>query len=341
MSGEATPQTGSQIGSQDGTQTGTQGGLTEVGAPAGPDPWHHLNGQRPSSRLPHLGHALLFLALTLLLLFLAELILSTLSSPALKTTAVTQGIQPKRQLAAQAAVYIAALGSSFLIFPLLWGRGFLAGINWNGGKALKQMPRLIPLGLAVGLAVQALSSLIPAPKSIPMDDFFRTPSDVWLVALFGTLLAPLFEEISFRGFLLPAFAIAFDWLHPMLRYLVAFTRARLAGDEPPRHIAAFPEDAAAGLDASTGNLLFRSATAIVAASILSSVLFARLHSDQIAHSWGGLSVLFCVSLVLTAIRVRSKSVACSTMVHASYNLSVFITIFLATGGFRHLDRLGK
>jgi membrane protease YdiL (CAAX protease family) len=48
-----------------------------------------------------------------------------------------------------------------------------------------------------------------------------------------------------------------------------------------------------------------------------------------------------VSLVLTTIRVRSKSVACSTVVHASYNLSVFITIFIATGGFRHLDRMAK
>jgi len=33
-----------------------------------------------------------------------------------------------------------------------------------------------------------------------------------LITLFGTLVAPMFEEIAFRGFLLPAFAIAYDWL---------------------------------------------------------------------------------------------------------------------------------
>ncbi len=76
------------------------------------------------------------------------------------------------------------------------------------------------------------------------------------------------------------------------------------------------------------------------ASIFTSVLFALMHADQLAHAWGPLSVLFCVSLILTLVRVQTASVACSTAVHASYNLSVFITLFLGTGGFRHLDKLG-
>jgi membrane protease YdiL (CAAX protease family) len=303
--------------------------------------WFDLGGELPSSRLPHIGHALLLLILTLLLLFLAQLILISIGQGHHVGAGAARLIQPKRQLAAQAAVYLATLGCSAAIFPLLWGRGFLAGINWNGRKALHQVFRLGPTGLALGFAVQALSSLIPMPKSIPMDDFFRTPSDVWLVALFGTLLAPLVEEIAFRGFLLPAFAIGFDWLDEMLRYAGTFVGARLAGSEPPRHVVPFAENASAGLEAETGNLSFRSRTAVIAASVLSSVLFAQLHSDQIAHAWGGLTVLFCVSLVLTTVRVKSRSVACSAVVHASYNLSVFLTIFVATDGFRHLDRLGQ
>jgi membrane protease YdiL (CAAX protease family) len=279
--------------------------------------------------------------LTLLLFFLAQIVLAAFVHATPAGSGVAQLIQPKRQLAAQAAIYVAALGLSFALFPVFWERGFLAGINWNGDKALRFVFRLVPLGLAVGLAVQAISSLIPMPKSLPMDDFFRTPSDVWIVALFGTLLAPLFEEIAFRGFLLPAFAIAFDWLHATLQYLATFAAARLAGAEPPHHLAAFPEDAHSGLDAGTGNLFFRSQTAVVTASIVTSVLFALLHAEQIAHAWGGVAVLFGVSLVFTTIRVQSKSVACSTLVHASYNLSVFITIFIATGGFRHLDRMAK
>jgi membrane protease YdiL (CAAX protease family) len=300
--------------------------------------WSKPAAEHPSSRVPHIGHVLLLLTLALLLFFLAQVVFFAFAHPAVAAARV---IQPKRQLGAQAAMYIATLGLSAVIFPVFWGRGFLVGINWNGRLALRQSFRLVPLGLAVGLAVQAISSLIPMPKSLPMDDFFRTPSDVWIVALFGTLLAPLIEEIAFRGFLLPAFAIAFDWLHATLRYLGTFAAARLAGADAPRHVEPFHEDAHAGLNSETGNLFFRSRTAVIVASVVSSILFALLHAEQIAHAWGGLAVLFCVSLVLTTIRVRSKSVACSTIVHASYNLSVFITIFLATGGFRHLDRMAK
>ena len=320
----------------------TAGGDIKREAPqASPDLWASLADDGPSSRIPHIGHVLLLLALTALLFFLAQVVMAACMHSTAAASGVTRIIQPKRQLAAQAAVYVAALGLSFAIFPVFWERGFLDGINWDGRKAWNYALRLIPLGLAVGLGVQAISSLIPMPKSLPMDDFFRTPSDVWIVALFGTLLAPLFEEIVFRGFLLPAFAIGFDWLHATLRYSATVIAAKLAGAEPPRHVAAFPEDAHAGLDAETGNLFFRSQTAVVTASVVSSVFFALLHAEQIAHAWGGVAVLFCVSLVLTTIRVRSKSVACSTLVHASYNLSVFITIFVATGGFRHLERMAK
>ena len=66
-----------------------------------------------------------------------------------------------------------------------------------------------------------------------------------------------------------------------------------------------------------------------------------LHAQQLAHAWGALIVLFCVSLVLTFVRIRMRSVACSVLVHACYNLSVFIALFVVTGGYRHLDRLAK
>ena len=60
--------------------------------------------------------------------------------------------------------------------------------------------------------MQFLSNFLPIPKTLPIDDFFRTPADVWMVALFGTFMAPVFEELAFRGFLLPSIASAWDWL---------------------------------------------------------------------------------------------------------------------------------
>ncbi len=64
----------------------------------------------------------------------------------------------------------------------------------------------------LSLAVQFLSNYLPIPKTLPIDDFFRTSADVWLVRSFGTFLAPVFEELAFRGFLLPSLASAYDWL---------------------------------------------------------------------------------------------------------------------------------
>ena len=299
------------------------------------------NGPLPSSRVPHLGHAILFVSFSGLLLFLSQLVAMSLVRTSHGAHASAQVmLPPKWELASMAATYVVALGACFLVFPLFWGRAFLAGIDWQGAKAGRLALRLVSLGLSVGWCVQALSALVPMPKSIPMDEFFRQPSDVWLVTLFGTLLAPLFEEVTFRGFLLPAFTIAFDWMGAMVRYTGVFSSARLRGKEPPMQMATFREADWAGLMPGTGNLFYRSRTAKILASLLTSVLFARMHAEQLGHAWAAVGILFGVSLLLSVIRVQTRSLACSTIVHMSYNLSVFVTLFLATGGYRHLDKIG-
>lgn len=265
-------------------------------------------------RIPHLGHSILFISFAGLVLLMSQATLLgffTLHT-AQKMAAAPQ--QPKLLVAAMAITYVTTLLVSWFFFPLLWHRSFPEGLQWNFAAARRNGLKLIGIGLVLGWTVQAISSLIPMPKSIPMDSFFHTRSDVWIVTLFGTLLAPLFEEICFRGFLLPAFAIAYDWLS-LPRTPVALQRWQTT------------------TSLSAAGLLF--------SGIVTSILFAMLHAQQLAHAWGALIVLFCVSLVLTFVRIRMRSVACSVLVHACYNLSVFIALFIVTGGYRHLDRLAK
>jgi hypothetical protein len=145
-----------------------------------------------------------------------------------------------------------------------------------------------------------------------MDDFFRTSADVWLVAAFGTLLAPLFEEILFRGFLLPGFAIAYDWL-------------------------SLPRTPAAHEQWRSNNKLTR--PSLVFSAVLTSILFAALHGQQTAFTWPVLLLLFCVSLILSYVRLRLRSVMASTLIHVSYNATIFLFVFIVTGGFRHLDKI--
>ena len=221
---------------------------------------------------------------------------------------------PKLQLAAMAATYLITLLASWAAYPLLWQRTFLNGLGWHWETARRQAAKLIALGFLLGGLVQIVTYFITTPKTLPIDDFFLTQSDAWLITLFGTLLAPAFEEICFRGFLVPAFAIAYDWLI-MPRTPEAHQRWRTTTTLTP--------------------------IALIFSAVLSSLLFALLHAQQVAHMWTALAVLFSVSLVLTFVRIKTDSVAASATVHAAYNFFVFFMVMLSTGGYRHLERMTK
>jgi len=274
----------------------------------------HVEGTpppEPPTRIPHLGHALLFLAI-FGSFFLIQLLLLGLSHPAIASGKVS--VSPKLLIGGQGLVYIATVAVSWFLFPMLWKRSFAEGTQLNPDAARRNFLRLVPMGLIMSLAVQSITSLISVPKEIPMDDFFHTASDVWLVTFFGTLVAPLFEEILFRGFLLPAFAIAYDWL-------------------------SLPRTPAAHEAWHSNNKLTRAS--LVFSTVLTSILFASLHGFQTAFTWQVLVILFFVSLVLSYVRLRLRSVMASTLMHVSYNATIFVFAFVATDGYRHLEKLAR
>jgi hypothetical protein len=156
--------------------------------------------------------------------------------------------------------------------------------------------------------------VLPSPEKAPIEEMFRTPGAAWMMLVFGVTLAPFFEEIAFRGFLLPAFATAWDW-------------AMERGTGKP----ALPLDEHGYPRWST--------FAMVVASFFTSILFAAMHADQQGHALGPFLLLIVISLLLCAVRLRTRSLAASVLVHASYNFLLFSLMFLGTGGFRHLDKM--
>jgi membrane protease YdiL (CAAX protease family) len=46
-----------------------------------------------------------------------------------------------------------------------------------------------------------------------------------------------------------------------------------------------------------------------------------------------------VSLILCGVRLKTRSLAASTLVHACYNFILFSTALISSGGFRHLDKM--
>jgi uncharacterized protein len=274
--------------------------------------YQHTEGTPPAdppSRIPHLGHALLLLGITAIYLLAIQLVLLGVGHAAPAKPAANSA---KFLVGSEALSYIATLFTAWLVFPLLWKRSFAEGLQLNPDAARRNALRLIPIGLTLSVAVQAISSLISLPKSIPMDDFFHTRSDVWLVTAFGILVAPFFEEVLFRGFLLPAFAIAYDWL-------------------------SLPRTPAAREAWHTTNKLTRNS--LIFSTVLTSILFALIHGFQTAFTWPVLALLFCVSLILSYVRLRLRSVMASTLIHVSYNTTIFLFAFIATGGYRHLEKL--
>ena len=261
-----------------------------------------------SQRIPNLLHLFLFFVLAIFAaLFFQVLLMAVTYRHHLPP--ITEGE------ILQFGTYILTLIVAVFVFPPLWHRPFFTGIRWNAA-ALR--PLLVLAGLVLGFAMQGVEAILPQPKDLPVDALFRYHATIWLLAFFGVVVGPLFEEVVFRGFLLPALAHGIDWL-------------RIPRDSDPTHDLAGLED----WRISATN----SHPALILSTIVTSILFALLHAPQIGWTWTAIAALFVVSLVLCFIRIRTGSLAASFLVHGCYNLSIFVTLFFATGGFHHLERI--
>lgn len=263
----------------------------------------------PARRIPHLGHALLFFSIAWLMLNLCAAIVF---AAAHIHTEEAARMHPILALLAEALSYFLTLAISWWLFPRLWGRSFLHGIQWNVLAAHRRWFWIVPIAIAMSALAQFATHFVPEPKNSPVTAVLQTTAGAWLMTVLGVLLAPVAEEIAFRGFLLPALATAYDWL-ALERTPAGFQRWQ--------------------------NSTLHSRAALVFAAIFSSAPFALLHGAQLDYAWGGLGILYGVSLVLSIVRIRTHSVACSALMHAVYNLTVFAYVFIGTGGFRHMEKL--
>lgn len=260
-------------------------------------------------RIPHLGHALLFFALAVTIFFLCLLFVAAAFHGHIQPGSTADAIA---SIGLEGVSYVLTLVAAFYLFPLLWKHSFLRGIHWNALAARRYWPRLVTAGVLLSILAQIAEHFVPEPKDPSIEHLMRTPAGAWTAMLLGTILAPVFEEIAFRGFLLPALATAYDWLS-LERTPAGLRRWMLSTDH--------------------------SRAGIIFGALVSNVPFALLHGPQLQYTWGPVAVIFGVGMVLAIVRVRTHSVACSTLVHLSYNFTIFFAALIATGGFRHLDRL--
>jgi uncharacterized protein len=101
---------------------------------------------------------------------------------------------------------------------------FFSAIHWNWPA---NVIVYVLTGFTVSVALQALAHFLPIPKELPIDSFFKTPAEAWALGLLSITLAPLMEELFFRGFLYPVLARKIGV--PIAIFLTAFSFALLHG----------------------------------------------------------------------------------------------------------------
>jgi membrane protease YdiL (CAAX protease family) len=157
-------------------------------------------------------------------------------------------------------------------------------LRWNWPD---QWSHYLLAGIGLHLCLVPFELVIPMPKHLPLDEFFKTAQDAYLLAGFGIFIAPLFEEIFFRGFLYPVLARRFGMWPSVL---------------------------------------------------LTSFAFVAIHTPQLRFSWGPVLIIFLVGMTLTIVRAKKRSVACTVLMHMAYNATIFVFAFVATDGFRHMEK---
>jgi uncharacterized protein len=178
----------------------------------------------------------------------------------------------------------------FLMYALVRNRtdqSVFQALRW---KWPKNWSNYLLAGLILAVCLWPIEYLLPMPKKLPIDDFFKTAREAYLLSVLGIFFAPLFEELLFRGFLYPV--IARRW----------------------------------GMGVSI---------------VVTAIFFAFVHTMQLKYSWGPVLVIFIVGLALTTVRAVKKSVAATVLMHMAYNGTLFIAAFIATDGFRHMEKFNQ
>ena len=130
-------------------------------------------------------------------------------------------------VAGQSLAYLLILAYMYVLVTRERRRpDFLAAIHWNWPSSIAVY---VLVGFALSLALQGLAHLLPIPKELPIDSFFRTPAEAWALSILSVTLAPLMEELFFRAFLYPVLARRLGL--PIAVFLTALGFALLHGGQ--------------------------------------------------------------------------------------------------------------
>jgi membrane protease YdiL (CAAX protease family) len=119
----------------------------------------------------------------------------------ISATELTRNPGPLVIVPSMTLAYFAMLGAMYVLVTRRSRHPFWQAVGWRWPSGW--WFGYLVAGSVLALGLGELSRLLPIPKSLPMDRFFQNRSGAYLMMLFGVAMAPLAEEMLFRGFLYP------------------------------------------------------------------------------------------------------------------------------------------
>jgi len=154
----------------------------------------------PPDREPFWGYTdlLLLLGLTLPCMFLGVLLVKGVMMLFRFHAAVTvEELLPEQTLG-----YVLLFLSMYVIFRAQYGRAFWQSLAWKPMRLPFGM--IAVAGILAAVAVAFASALLRTPDTAnPMTEMMQDRLSLILLAIFGVTVAPVSEELAFRGFLQP------------------------------------------------------------------------------------------------------------------------------------------
>ena len=98
--------------------------------------------------------------------------------------------------------YLVMLIAMYILVTRHRQRPFWQTVGWRWPRNMRWLGYMTG-GAVLAVTLGELSRLLPIPKSLPMDKFFQNQQGAYLMMIFGVAIAPLAEEMLFRGFLYP------------------------------------------------------------------------------------------------------------------------------------------
>jgi len=105
-------------------------------------------------------------------------------------------------LPAQLLGYAFVFAAIAVMFRLQYGKPFWRSLGWATFRP--PLTWIVTCGIGTAVAVAIAAALLKTPQtSNPMTDMMQDRTSLILLAVFGVAIAPVAEELAFRGFLQP------------------------------------------------------------------------------------------------------------------------------------------